>query len=312
MKALIALVLLSLTISAYAQPVVTHTTPLTFCNGDSVVLQAEGYTNVIWLPVGQTTNTIAVYEGGTYRFIVNPGTVSADTSNTVTVTVNPNPQETVVGDYVLCGESCAMVSAPPGYANYLWSNGDTTQTSCCPTHCDVIVTNEYGCSSYGGGFSVEQGWSTPITITFEGSTLVVSPAVNCSWSFNNTFIPNWNNSWYTPTQNGSYKAQYSSSGWFGCTTVSNVYVLTNVGVAELDAQNIEIFPNPVDDVVSITNYAGGIVSYTLYNQIGQTVTQTIQGNQVVTNIDLSGIKAGVYFLRMEKNGKVAHRKIIKA
>lgn len=83
---------------------------------------------------------------------------TADTvfSATITITVNPNPTPSVSGTLSFCTGGSTVLGAGTGYASYLWSNNETTQT--------ITVTS-------GGTYSVTvsdgicSGTSEPVTVT---------------------------------------------------------------------------------------------------------------------------------------------------
>lgn len=78
-------------VNVLAQPVATISAsgPLTFCQGDNVVLTANGGTGYSWSN-GSTSTAILVSNAGTYYVVASNG-YCADTSSTVTVNVNPLP-----------------------------------------------------------------------------------------------------------------------------------------------------------------------------------------------------------------------------
>lgn len=70
-------------------------------------------------------------------------------SNHIIVTVNPMPVCDITGDSCICTGETVLICAPEGFAEYLWSTGQTTRC----IHVSelglktVIVTNEFGCTS---------------------------------------------------------------------------------------------------------------------------------------------------------------------
>ncbi len=121
----------------------------TFCLGGSVQLKApSGFVRYLW-STGATTSTITVKDGGKYWVMVTNGTGCLGNSDTVTVTVLdlPNPKLTTNGPTSLCQGENVTVQAPTGYAKYLWSTGDTTETITVAKsgNYSVLVTNAAGC-----------------------------------------------------------------------------------------------------------------------------------------------------------------------
>lgn len=114
-----------------ATPVIVANGPTTFCNGGSVVLTASaGYISYLWSN-GETTQSITVTISGTYSVIVTDASgCSSQPSASVTVTVMQPPAPTIVanGSTNICDGGSVQLTAPSGYAGYLWSNGETTQS----------------------------------------------------------------------------------------------------------------------------------------------------------------------------------------
>lgn len=71
---------------------------------------------------------------------------------------------------------------------------------------------------------------------------------------------------------------------------------------------IKLYPNPTSDTFTLTNSLGFQVS--VYSILGkQVLTTTIEANNQKT--DISHLKSGVYFVRVDNNGAIINKKIIK-
>ena len=68
-----------------------------------------------------------------------------------------------------------------------------------------------------------------------------------------------------------------------------------VSVHESTNQSLEVYPNPVSDVLYLKNLACGQVDYSIFNVLGQEVTNGISCG----TISVAGLKKGVYFLQVE-------------
>src|SRR5664280_1208616 len=132
-----------------ATPTITAGGPTTFCDGGSVTLTSSAGTTYLWSN-GATTQSINITASGTYTVKVTnaSGCLSAASAATV-VTVNAlpvTPTITAGGPTTFCaGGSVTLTSSPE--ANYLWSNGATTQSINAITagSYTVKVTNVSGC-----------------------------------------------------------------------------------------------------------------------------------------------------------------------
>ncbi|HZV12263.1 MAG TPA: T9SS type A sorting domain-containing protein, partial [Candidatus Kapabacteria bacterium] len=148
--------------------------PSTFCEGDSVLLDAGGpFASYKW-STGETKEKIIVKKSGIYTVTVTDTTGCSATSTPITVTVNqkPSPVVAITGSLSFCVGDSVILTAPPGYSSYLWSDGETTKGIIVkkPGTYFVTVTNVNGCS----------GASAPVAVTV-GSSLV--PVITGSLGF---------------------------------------------------------------------------------------------------------------------------------
>lgn len=106
----------------------------TICEGQTAIISANGFPSggtYSWntSPV-QTTATISVSPQYTTNYTIQyaiGGCVITD-SLKVLVYPLPAPQVQITGNLTFCQGDSVVLNAIPGGGNYLWSNGDTTQT----------------------------------------------------------------------------------------------------------------------------------------------------------------------------------------
>ncbi len=72
---------------------------------------------------------------------------------------------------------------------------------------------------------------------------------------------------------------------------------------------IQIYPNPVKDILTIDNKGQFVESYNIYNAIGQVVQSSSSFNE--NQINISYLTSGVYFLKFTSNQKKVTVKFIK-
>lgn len=106
--------------------------PLVVCAGGSVNLTATPYGGgsytYLW-STGETTQTIAASNAGSYAVTVTESASCKSVSPTVYLTITPDetPTITALADTVFCqGDSVQLTSTAA--SSYLWSNGATTQS----------------------------------------------------------------------------------------------------------------------------------------------------------------------------------------
>ena len=99
---------------------------LTFCQGDSVKLTAEGIGSYMWSN-GKTTKEIVVNEVGTYSLnIKNEYCNVNSTPIVVNVIAKPSNKVNVSGNLTFCQGDSVKLSAD-GMGSYMWTNGKTTK-----------------------------------------------------------------------------------------------------------------------------------------------------------------------------------------
>jgi len=91
---------------------------------------------------------------------------------------------------------------------------------------------------------------------------------------------------------------------------------SSVGTNDLGSRfELEVYPNPVDDYVSIAiqSTISEIVTIKILSMDGKLVTSNqmkINTNKSIKSLDLSGISAGIYTLVIESNGAVRTEKLV--
>jgi hypothetical protein len=99
----------------------------------------------------------------------------------------------------------------------------------------------------------------------------------------------------------------NSSNSFESTPVA-VSCPASVGLAANEfefANKLNVYPNPIKDILNIS-FDNQINSVSIYNVLGQEVIQTNQ-----TKIDVSGLRAGTYFVKISGDNLVKTIKVVK-
>src|SRR5690554_2099496 len=74
---------------------------------------------------------------------------------------------------------------------------------------------------------------------------------------------------------------------------------------------LNVFPNPVSDIVNITSPEANIEMVTITDLNGRTVKSINFNNVAETTIDASDLASGIYLMNITANGTVATQKIVK-
>jgi hypothetical protein len=170
---------------------VTITGNTSLCEGQSTVLTANGGVSYAWSNAS-TNNSISVSQSGVYTVTASNAEGCSASAN-ITVSVNPLPNITIVGNTTICEGSSTTLTAS-GADTYSWSTGDNTATvniSAFGVY-TVTGTSAAGCSS-SSNVTVLVSQLPVITITGEtdicegeNTTLTANGGTTYLWSNGST------------------------------------------------------------------------------------------------------------------------------
>lgn len=294
-------------------PVLTVVGSTTVCDGDTVEVRAPaGYESYTWFSAtGQvygTERSALVTTADTIYVQVVDANGCVGTSDTVeinlsTVTV---PVVTANGPTTFCEGNAVTLTAPAGYASYLWSNGATGRTI---TVADggtytVTVSDNSLCEAQSSVVNVTVN-PIPARPQIErfGDTLkaISVDAQQYQWYRNGTMIPGAVNRNLVVALPGAYRVEIADNNT--CTSLSQPFdvILTDVneeGVAG-HVNDLRVFPNPTNGqftLETVTSTAGA-VRIELVNNLGETVmtiNEATNGGQFRTTVTMGDLAAGVY------------------
>ncbi len=165
---------------------------LAICQGQSTTLGATGgsFASFAWTG-GDTTSQITVSSGGVYSLTVTDAN-GCSASTSATVTVNALPVFSIEGTPAFCAGASTLLSAPVGFAAYIWSNNSSSNavTINMPGSYSVTVTDANGCSS-SQSISVIQNANPSLAISgvlqfCTGASTVLSASIsNVSYQWSN-------------------------------------------------------------------------------------------------------------------------------
>ncbi len=97
---------------------------------------------------------------------------------------------------------------------------------------------------------------------------------------------------------------------------TDAFIIIDIVEADASTENFDklglnVFPNPVNDIVNITSPEANIEAITITDLNGRTVKSFNFTNVAETTVDASDLSSGIYLLNITANGTVATQKIVK-
>ena len=100
---------------------------------------------------------------------------------------------------------------------------------------------------------------------------------------------------------------YASGGELYFSEIGNSLSINNQNIVNI-SNEIIIYPNPSNGQVSIKGIVADILTITNLN--GQVILTKNVSGQTQTNLDLSTLNAGVYFVQATANGTISTSRVI--
>lgn len=281
---------ISVTVNPLPAATITAAGATTFCQGDSVTLNANSGTGLSynWNFNGSPTtpaatgSSIIAKAAGTYTVTVtNTATNCQRTSTATTVSVNPLPNVAVSASGVLnlCAGSSVTLSIPGVTGQtYQWKlNGTniaaattaTFSTNTAGVYSVVATTTATGCTATSASVTVTVNALPTATITPVGSTTAcqgdtvwlngnTGSGLSYQWKLNGTNITGATAASYPATASGSYTVMVTNGS--NCSTTSSVV-------------NVTVNPRPLSSIsytTPVTFCEGGAVVLTAVSGTGVT------------------------------------------
>ncbi len=250
------------------------------CNGLAELTATPGFPSYAWSN-SQSTPNITVGQPGSYTVTVT-GVNGCTSAASVGANIPPAPQVSISGAPVICGGTNAVLSATPGFANYIWSTGQggpSISVNSTGTYF-VTVTDNLSCTGTAL-FNVSVQPSPQAQIT--GPTQICAGGTAVFTATGGPFASYiWSNGSQVPTISvsapGSYGLTVTNAS--GCTGTASVALAVgnslNIALTELPYQcNGEI---TFDAGAGFQGYAwsnGGSTQFEVFSTNGNfTVTVT--------------------------------------
>lgn len=210
-----------------------------YCAGESISLttDAQAGADYIWTDADGNTTTVEntiVYtnttsaQSGEYSVVVDLNGCLSDTAY-FNLTVNDNPQLTLIADTAICLGDTIELTGPEGYT-YAWSTGQTSQTiETSEGDIALTITDENGCTAndevmintqypLAAATILPDNIGAPGTLfTFEGDEASdSSPIVSWNWNFGDGTTEPGQNTTHTYEDPGTYAIRLNVADGAGC------------------------------------------------------------------------------------------------
>lgn len=279
-----------------------------------------------WLPGLQSTSSIVITTTatalGTKNYTVTTGfngCLSTFVSTTISVNVAPSPTLNVIPSNTLACANNPLTLTVSGATGYLWQNSQTTPT--------IVVTPTMTTVYSVVGTTGFCTTTKTITIVTQSPTITVSasPSVICSGQ-SATLTANGGVSyiWNTGTNNAmlinpsvlsttTYTVYGTDNDGCVSKTVASLIVQACIGVEELESNQTSIYPNPFNNVITISVNDNLVNNSTIeiYDAIGKLVIKE-NINIAKKAINTNTLIDGIYIYKIQSNGNTTKvGKIIK-
>lgn len=309
-------------------PMVSAGADFGVCDGNSTPLTATGATTYQWdfHPTFQTPTNIANPTVGpitTTTYTVTGTVTATGCENTASVTVSIYALPTIDAgpDTSMCIGDSTQLQATGG-DTYIWDSNPSLSnnivadpwshaTSDTWYYLDAYDANS--CFGTDSVFVVVNPLPSAPVIFEVNEWLISSYTTGNQWYFNGTPVSGGMNDsidWVAQGQNGQYTLLYTDAN--GCkkfSEVTNIITITTIGMNEIDAFEVNIYPNPSSGLINI-DLTDGVDFIQIISTNGQVVYSESEIKAGLTNIDLTHLNDGVYIIQIIRDNNIVNRRII--
>lgn len=174
---------------------------------------------------------------------------------------------------------------------------------------DVIIPNAVGCDSIISLNLTIDNIDTNVTVNGLVLTSATAGADSYQWIDCATQQPiaGETGASFTVTQNGSYAVMIDNGT---CSGTSECVTINNISVAEISENLVSVYPNPVNDVLTVSNPDGRSLELKLFDLNGH-IVMTSQSNAAVIPVDMKQLSKGIYTLNVHHENSVQVLKVVR-
>jgi hypothetical protein len=241
-----------------------------------------------------------------YTGIVPNNGFGAGKINALDLLLSTNFTSTITGPSGMCQDAILDITSSVALDSISWSNGANVSpiTTTIIGDYSAVVYDDRGCKSYSDTLSLIQYAIPTITaITQLGDNLSATASDSYQWTLNGTDMGGETNPTLTIVSPfGSYSCYTVNAE--GCIAYSDTVAVT-VGLDELVAADIHVYPNPVTDLLNITSKEA-IERVTLISLDGKIIDLSANNGG---SYDMREISRGTYTLVIQTEAGIYQSKI---
>lgn len=158
-------------------------------------------------------------------------------------------------------------------------------------------------------YSEKLGWQPfSVEIVETGGVLIANNGQTFQWYLDASPIAGADSSSFVPTVNGSYQVGVTNE--YGCTYYSNILAVMDAEIDEWSSL-FQMFPNPANTYVNIVNESSIQGVITIVDVLGNMISNHSLLPNKSLQLNLEGLKKGIYFVLFEsENGSNVKRLIV--
>lgn len=223
-------------------------------------------------------------------------------------------------------------STGAGIAGWSWDFGDgNTSTAQNPTHnyaapgtynvC-LITTSPCGAGADTACQSITVTCTDPtaqfnsnvnsLSVQFTDNTITGTSVLSWAWDFGDGNTSTMQDPMHTYAASGTYNVCLVIQDSCGSDSSCENIFIVGVGVDELLVDQTSIYPNPVQDQLTIDGLqVGEQYEVLVLNQVGQVVANTASNGQSNVIIHTTALAEGFYTVQIRANGQIANHRLVK-
>jgi hypothetical protein len=316
----------------------------TFCQGENLILQSNLLANnkIFWLKnnifLTDTTRVININISGLYHSIQTNSFGCTDTSNSISIIVNPKPKAEIEGpiNKHICGnDSITLQSVEKKSTFYRWAlNGKTilgSNQNLIKTNqyglYQLIIRNQFGCydtsvihivttalkPTIKPIFGKRKVYFTPLSLKIDTYYVGNINNTNKSWFIDNKFEKNGDTLFHKWDKLGNYSLKMFETTQEGCqgdTNSIDILVTDINGLGSNPPIQFSISPNPSEGLVQV-KFVDHLPEKISITDLNGRVIDEVEINYLNEILDLSCLPKGFYLLNpISDNLKYASIKLL--